>query len=132
MNREEKVRLSTEGYIGKKFDTASQAVKSYCLACSMKQPTEVSKCPAEDCHLHSRRNGTTRPRKFKSANQAIKAFCLEQCKETSREVTDCDFRDCELWQFRLGINPNIILAEISDEERQRCRIRLAENLKRPF
>ena len=57
--------------------------------------------------------------------KAIRAFCLDCCGGSSMMVKGCSAPDCALYPFRLGKNPYRKPRELSEEERQALRERMA-------
>ena len=63
--------------------------------------------------------------------KAIRAFCLDCCGGSSMMVKGCSAPDCALYPFRFGKNPYRKPREMSEEERQVLRDRLAAARKSP-
>lgn len=58
--------------------------------------------------------------------KAIRAKCLECSWGISNEVKLCPVTKCPLYPFREGHNPNIPKREMTEEQREAARKRLAE------
>jgi hypothetical protein len=58
--------------------------------------------------------------------KAIREFCLDCCGGSSVMVKGCSAPDCALYAFRLGKNPYRAKREMTEEQREAARIRLAE------
>jgi hypothetical protein len=58
--------------------------------------------------------------------KAIRQFCLECSGDSSAEVKRCNSAKCPLYPFRFGKNPYRTKREMSDEQKEAARIRLAE------
>lgn len=65
----------------------------------------------------------------KSPIKAIREFCLECCGGNSADVKSCTAPRCPLYAFRFGKNP-YIKREMSEEQKEAAKIRLAEARKR--
>lgn len=63
--------------------------------------------------------------------KAIRAFCLECSNGSSTEVKECPRTICPLYSFRFGKNPHRKRRELTEEERQVLRDRLANVRNRP-
>lgn len=63
--------------------------------------------------------------------KAIRAFCLECSGDSTSEVKSCPRYQCPLYSFRFGKNPHRHRRELTEEERQVLRDRLALNRKIP-
>ena len=61
--------------------------------------------------------------------RAIREFCLECCGGNSNDVKTCTAYRCPLHAFRFGKNP-YIKREMSDEQKEAAKIRLAEARKK--
>lgn len=57
--------------------------------------------------------------------KAIKQFCYECCGENRTEVKRCTSTRCPLKPFRLGKNPYIKHRDLSEEQKELARQRLA-------
>lgn len=58
--------------------------------------------------------------------KAIREFCLDCCGGSSAMVKGCSAPDCALYAFRFGKNPYRTKREMTEEQREAARIRLAE------
>lgn len=58
--------------------------------------------------------------------KAIRKFCLECCLESAAEVKACPCQGCALYPFRLGKNPYRAKRQMTDEQKEAAKIRLAE------
>jgi hypothetical protein len=58
--------------------------------------------------------------------KAIRQFCLECSGDSSAEVKCCTSRNCALYPFRLGKNPYRAKREMTDEQKEAAKVRLAE------
>ena len=58
--------------------------------------------------------------------KAILEFCLDCCGGSRSEVKDCTSLKCALYPFRFGKNPYRAKREITEEQREAARVRLAE------
>lgn len=56
--------------------------------------------------------------------KAIRAKCLD-CAYTSPEVALCPCKDCPLWPFRFGKNPYRTKRELTPEQLEKARERIA-------
>ena len=56
--------------------------------------------------------------------KAIRAFCLDCCGGNSGFVKDCPALRCALYPFRLGKNPYRTKRELTEDQREKLRIRL--------
>lgn len=65
----------------------------------------------------------------KNPVKAIRDFCLDCCGGSSSAVKECSSVGCALYSFRLGKNPFRVKREMSDEQKDAARIRLAEARK---
>lgn len=61
----------------------------------------------------------------KNPVKAIREFCLECCGDSSAAVKECT-ATCPLHPFRLGRNPYRTKREMTEEQREAAKIRLAE------
>jgi hypothetical protein len=61
----------------------------------------------------------------KSPLKSIRAYCLGCCCESAHEVKECTFTKCELYPYRLGHAVNRAKRELTDEQRQILRQRMA-------
>lgn len=61
--------------------------------------------------------------------KAIREKCLDCCCGSVTEVKLCPSSDCALFPFRFGKNPYRRSRELSEEEREALRHRLAEARK---
>ena len=61
--------------------------------------------------------------------KAIRKFCLECSGDSSAEVKGCTAPNCPLYPFRLGKNPYRKKREMTAEQREAAKIRLAEARK---
>ena len=63
--------------------------------------------------------------------KAIRAKCLDCCCDSVKEVELCHITGCALHPFRFGKNPYRTRREMSEEQRQQARERMAKiNAKR--
>lgn len=65
----------------------------------------------------------------KNPVKAIREFCLDCCGESSSAVKECTAVNCALYPFRLGKNPFRTKREMTDEQKEAAKIRLAEARK---
>lgn len=65
----------------------------------------------------------------KNPVKAIRDFCLDCCGGSSSAVKECAGVGCALYPFRLGKNPFRVKREMSDEQKDAAKIRLAEARK---
>jgi hypothetical protein len=61
----------------------------------------------------------------KNPVKAIREFCLECCGDSSAAVKECT-ATCPLHPFRFGRNPYRAKREMSEEQRESAKLRLAE------
>jgi hypothetical protein len=61
--------------------------------------------------------------------KAIREFCLECCGDSNAEVKRCASVRCPLHPFRFGKNPYRTKREMTEEQKEAARIRLAEARK---
>lgn len=61
--------------------------------------------------------------------KAIRKFCLECCGDSSAEVKTCSAPRCPLYAFRFGKNPYRKKREMTEEQREAAKTRLAEARK---
>lgn len=59
--------------------------------------------------------------------KAIRAKCLDCMCDSAQEVKLCPIVNCPLYEFRLGHNPNIKPREMTEEQKQALRERLAKS-----
>lgn len=62
--------------------------------------------------------------------KAIREFCIECCGGSSAEVKTCPSIRCALYQFRFGKNPYRKKREMSEEQKEIARTRLANARKK--
>ena len=62
--------------------------------------------------------------------KAIREFCIECCGGVSNEVKTCPAVNCKLYAFRFGKNPNRPKRELTEEQKEAARSRLAEARKK--
>lgn len=62
----------------------------------------------------------------KNPVKAIREFCLECCNDSSSAVKECTAVNCALYHFRLGKNPFRTKREMTDEQKEAAKIRLAK------
>jgi len=60
-----------------------------------------------------------------SRGDAIRAKCIDCMGGNSAEVRRCGLMDCSLWAFRMGTDPFREKREMTDEQREAARERLA-------
>lgn len=65
----------------------------------------------------------------KNPVKAIREFCLECCGDSPSGVKECTSVNCPLYPFRLGRNPYRAKREMTDEQKEAAKIRLAEARK---
>lgn len=65
----------------------------------------------------------------KNPVKAIRDFCLECCGGSPSMVKECNSANCALHPFRLGKNPYRSKREMTEEQKEACKIRLAEARK---
>lgn len=65
----------------------------------------------------------------KNPVKAIREFCLECCGDSPSGVKECTSANCSLHPFRLGRNPYRAKREMTDEQKEAAKIRLAEARK---
>lgn len=58
--------------------------------------------------------------------KAIREFCLDCCGDSSSAVKECCCTNCALHPFRLGKNPFRAKREMTDEQREAAKERLAK------
>ena len=58
--------------------------------------------------------------------KAIRKFCLECCGGSSNEVKFCSSINCNLYPFRFGKNPYRAKRELTEEQKEAAKTRLAE------
>ena len=61
--------------------------------------------------------------------KAIREFCLDCCGDSSAAVKECTAKNCALYPFRLGKNPFRSKRELTDEQKEALRVRMAEARK---
>ena len=61
--------------------------------------------------------------------KAIREFCLDCCGESASAVKACTATSCVLYPFRFGKNPYRAKRELTEEQKESARIRLAEARK---
>jgi len=61
--------------------------------------------------------------------KAIRTKCLDCSAGSAKEVTLCPITRCPLYPFREGHNPNIARRELTEEQREAARVRLAQNIR---
>lgn len=61
--------------------------------------------------------------------KAIREKCLDCCCGSYTEVSDCTVTKCALYPFRFGKNPYRQRKELTEEQRQALRDRMAEARK---
>lgn len=61
--------------------------------------------------------------------KAIRMKCVDCCGGMIREVEKCAIKNCALYPFRMGKNPFRESRELSEEEKQAMRERLAKARK---
>ena len=66
----------------------------------------------------------------KNPVKAIREFCLDCCGDSTSMVKECTSVNCALHPFRLGKNPYRTKREMTDEQREAAKIRLAEARKK--
>lgn len=62
----------------------------------------------------------------KNPVKAIREFCLDCSGGSSSEVKCCTSRNCPLYAFRFGKNPYRTKREMSEEQKEAAKARLAE------
>ena len=62
--------------------------------------------------------------------KAIRCFCLDCCGDSAAAVKECTAKDCALYPFRLGTNPYRTKRELTEEQKEAAKIRLAEARKK--
>lgn len=62
---------------------------------------------------------------LKSPLKTIREYCLKCCCESAHEVKMCPAKDCPLYPYRLGHAVNRAKRELTDEQRQILRQRMA-------
>ena len=68
--------------------------------------------------------------KQKNPVKAIREFCLDCSGDSSAEVKRCTSKNCPLYPFRFGKNPYRAKREMTEEQREAAKTRLAEARKR--
>ena len=63
---------------------------------------------------------------LQSPLKAIRAKCLDCCYDSANEVKLCVAENCPLYPFRFGKNPFRTKREMTDEQREAAKARLAE------
>ena len=61
--------------------------------------------------------------------KAIRAFCLDCCGGNPNYVKDCTALRCALYPFRMGRNPYRTKRELTEEQKEMLRVRLANARK---
>lgn len=91
----------------KQHRSPCETIRTYCLYCTVGQPSEVISCDAdgkdpafEACPFHPFRLGKGRP-----SVKLIRKFCLQCMGGSLVMVRECETRDCLIHPFRLGRNP---------------------------
>ena len=69
-----------------------------------------------------------REEKKLTAIKAIRAKCIDCSGGSKQEVQQCVVKDCPLYRYRMGKNPNISRKEMTEEQKQALRVRLARAL----
>lgn len=59
--------------------------------------------------------------------KAIRAKCLDCCCGSTEEVKLCTIPTCPLYKYRLGKNPAIKRAPLTDEQKQAVRVRFEKS-----
>jgi len=67
-------------------------------------------------------------KEIESPLRTIRAHCID-CSVTAHEVELCPVTKCKLWPYRLGHDPRREKRELSDEQREVIRNRLARKNK---
>lgn len=62
----------------------------------------------------------------KNPVKAIREFCLDCCGDSSAAVKECTSVNCSLHPFRLGRNPFRTKREMTEEQKEAAKIRLAK------
>lgn len=62
----------------------------------------------------------------KNPVKAIREFCLDCCGNSAADVKGCANVKCALHPFRLGKNPYRSKREMSEEQKEALRVRIAE------
>lgn len=62
----------------------------------------------------------------KNPVKAIRDFCLDCCGDSYSFVKECTSVNCALYPFRLGKNPFRTKREMTDEQREAAKERLAK------
>lgn len=57
---------------------------------------------------------------------AVRKKCLECSNFSSSEIKECPITDCALYPFRFGKNPGRQKRVLSEEQKEKLRIRLAQ------
>lgn len=65
----------------------------------------------------------------KNPVKAIREFCIDCCGGVPGEVKTCTSANCALHPFRLGKNPYRAKREMTDEQKEAAKVRLAEARK---
>lgn len=66
----------------------------------------------------------------KNPVKAIRKFCLDCCGGSIIDVKLCNTTNCNLYAFRFGKNPYRAKREMTDEQKEAAKARLAEARKR--
>lgn len=66
----------------------------------------------------------------KNPVKAIREFCLSCSGDSSAEVKLCTSKKCPLYAFRFGKNPYRAKREMTEEQREAAKTRLAEARKK--
>lgn len=61
----------------------------------------------------------------KNPVKAIREFCLDCCGDSSATVKGCTATNCALYPFRLGKNPFRSKRELTEEQKEAAKVRLA-------
>lgn len=65
----------------------------------------------------------------KNPVKAIREFCLDCCGDSAADVKGCTSIKCALHPFRLGKNPYRSKREMSEDQKEALRVRIAEARK---
>lgn len=65
----------------------------------------------------------------KNPVKAVREFCLACCGDSPSAVKECTSINCALYPFRLGKNPFRAKREMTDDQREAAKTRLAEARK---
>lgn len=67
----------------------------------------------------------------KNPVKAIRAKCIDCCgaEDYIRRIKECELKKCALYPFRMGVNPYRVRKEMTEEQKEVLKTRLAEARK---